>query len=157
MQQMSLLSIFSRLGSIEDYLRFVKKEVMKLAIHFTPLRDEFFNEDIHPEEMEFDIKFVGNSVSTIYSSGSLQYSLTATYLLIIIESNIPGRELRWMVYEKNTKNGLGFIRFGSPTINSKPRNEWLGKAADLSIFNRHAAMGFCHCSISSIWIQLSWR
>ena len=37
---------------------------------------------------------------------------------------------------------LGFIRFGSPTINSKPRNLWLGKAPNLSIFNRHAAMGF---------------
>jgi hypothetical protein len=58
------------------------------------------------------------------------------------ESNIPGRELRWMVFEKNTKKVLGFIRFGSPTINSKPRNEWLGQSPDLSIFNRHAAMGF---------------
>ena len=47
-----------------------------------------------------------------------------------------------MVYEKNTKKVLGFIRFGSPTINSKPRNLWLGKAPNLSIFNRHAAMGF---------------
>lgn len=47
-----------------------------------------------------------------------------------------------MVYEKNTNKVLGFIRFGSPTINSKPRNLWLGQAPDLSIFNRHAAMGF---------------
>ena len=23
-------------------------------------KDEFFNEDIHPEDMEFDIKFVGD-------------------------------------------------------------------------------------------------
>ena len=47
-----------------------------------------------------------------------------------------------MVFEKNTKKVLGFVRFGSPTINSKPRNEWLGQSPDLSIFNRHAAMGF---------------
>jgi len=46
------------------------------------------------------------------------------------------------VFEKNTKKVIGFIRFGSPTINSKPRNIWLGKAPNLSIFNRHAAMGF---------------
>ena len=47
-----------------------------------------------------------------------------------------------MVYEKNTNTIVGFIRFGSPTINSKPRNIWLGKQPDLSIFNRHAVMGF---------------
>ena len=60
----------------------------------------------------------------------------------MIEKNIPGRELRWIVYEKNSKKIIGFIRFGSPTINSKPRNEWLGQPANLSIFNRHAVMGF---------------
>ena len=46
------------------------------------------------------------------------------------------------MFEKNSGTILGFIRFGSPTINSKPRNEWLGKAPNLSIFNRHAVMGF---------------
>ena len=46
--------------------------------------------------------------------------LTATSSAII-EKNIPGRELRWIVYEKKSGKILGFIRFGSPTINSKPR------------------------------------
>ena len=54
------IKYFSQMGSIEDYLRFVKKEVIKTSNTLTPLRDEFFNEDIHPEDMEFDIKFVGN-------------------------------------------------------------------------------------------------
>ena len=58
------------------------------------------------------------------------------------ETNIPGRELRWMVYEKRTQKLIGFIRFGSPTINSKPRNVWLGQPANLSLLNRHTAMGF---------------
>ena len=58
------------------------------------------------------------------------------------ESNIPGRELRWMIFEKRSQKIVGFIRFGSPTINSKPRNIWLGKQPNLSVFNRHAAMGF---------------
>ena len=53
-----------------------------------------------------------------------------------------GRELRWMVYEKRTQKIIGFIRFGSPTINSKPRNLWLGQPANLSLLNRHTAMGF---------------
>ena len=50
--------------------------------------------------------------------------------------------MRWIVREKRTQKVIGFIRFGSPVINSKPRNNWLGKAPDLSIFNRHAVMGF---------------
>ena len=47
-----------------------------------------------------------------------------------------------MVYEKNTNKIVGFIRLQSPLINSKPRNEWLGKAPNLTLFNRHAVMGF---------------
>ena len=135
------IKYFSQMGNIEDYLRFVKKEVIKSTSSLAPLHDEFFNEDIHPQEMEFDIKFVG---------ARFQQSLPQEHygnLLRAVsshnnESNIPGRELRWMVFEKKTQTCLGFIRFGSPTINSKPRNIWLGQAPNLSIFNRHAAMGF---------------
>ena len=135
------INYFSHMGNIEDYLRFVKKEVIKGTNTLAPLHEEFFNEDIHPEDMEFDIKFIGDR---------FQQSLPQEHynnLLKVVsshnnESNIPGRELRWMVFEKNTGSVLGFIRFGSPTINSKPRNEWLGKTPDLRIFNRHAAMGF---------------
>ena len=135
------IQYFSRMQNIEDYLRYVKKEVIKTTSTLFPLHDEFFNEDIHPNDMEFDIKFVGDR---------FQYSVPQDHYNTLLravsshnnESNIPGRELRWMIYEKNTNTLLGFIRFGSPTINSKPRNIWLGKAPNLSIFNRHAAMGF---------------
>ena len=135
------IKYFSQMGNIEDYLRFVKKEVIKSTSSLAPLHDEFFNEDIHPQEMEFDIKFVG---------ARFQHSMPQEHygnLLRAVsshnnESNIPGRELRWMIFEKNTQTCLGFIRFGSPTINSKPRNIWLGQSPNLSIFNRHAAMGF---------------
>ena len=135
------IQYFSRMQNIEDYLRYVKKEVIKTTSTLFPLHDEFFNEDIHPNDMEFDIKFVGDR---------FQYSVPQDHYNTLLravsshnnESNIPGRELRWMVYEKNTNTLLGFIRFGSPTINSKPRNNWLGKVPNLSIFNRHAAMGF---------------
>ena len=135
------IKYFSQMGNIEDYLRFVKKEVIKSTNTLAPLHDEFFNEDIHPNEMEFDIKFVGDRFQQALPQEHYNTLLKAVSSHNN-ESNIPGRELRWMVYEKNTKKVLGFIRFGSPTINSKPRNEWLGKAPDLSIFNRHAAMGF---------------
>ena len=54
------INYFENFTSIEDYLRYVKKELVTQTSQLTPLQDEFFNVDIHPEEMEFDIKFVGN-------------------------------------------------------------------------------------------------
>ena len=135
------INYFEHFTSIEDYLRYVKREIVAEANPLTSLKDEFFNEDIHPNEMEFDIKFVGKR---------FQKSLPQEHYINLLqavsshnnESNIPGRELRWMVYEKRSQQVLGFIRFGSPTINSKPRNLWLGNKPNLSIFNRHAVMGF---------------
>ena len=135
------IDYFENFTSIEDYLRYVKREIVTQSNPLTSLKDEFFNEDIHPNEMEFDIKFIGNR---------FQKSIPQEHYINLLravsshnnESNIPGRELRWMVYEKRSQQVLGFIRFGSPTINSKPRNLWLGKAPNLSIFNRHAVMGF---------------
>jgi hypothetical protein len=135
------IDYFKNFSSIEDYLRYVKKEVISQTSQLTPLQDEFFNEDIHPNEMEFDIKFVGARFQQAVPQehyGNLLRAVSSHNN----ESNIPGRELRWMVFEKRTQTCLGFIRFGSPTINSKPRNLWLGKAPNLSVFNRHAAMGF---------------
>jgi hypothetical protein len=132
------------MGNIEDYMRFVKKEVISGKNALFSLSDEFFNEDIHPNEMEFNIIPVGGKVKGGHNQASQK---NFTELLSAVsshnnEQNVPGRELKWIVCEKNTNNILGFIRFGSPVINSKPRNIWLGKQPDLSIFNRHAAMGF---------------
>ena len=132
---------FKNFTSIEDYLRYVKKELVAQTSQLTPLNDEFFNEDIHPEEMEFDIKFIGNRFEQSLPQEHYN-NLLAAVSSHNNESNIPGRELRWMVYEKRSQKIVGFIRFGSPTINSKPRNVWLGKPPNLSVFNRHACMGF---------------
>ena len=132
---------FKNFTSIEDYLRYVKKELVAQTSQLTPLHDEFFNDDIHPEEMEFDIKFIGNRFEQSLPQEHYN-NLLAAVSSHNNESNIPGRELRWMVYEKRSQKIVGFIRFGSPTINSKPRNLWLGKPPNLSVFNRHAAMGF---------------
>ena len=141
------INYFENFSSIDDYLRYAKKEVIGKINNFSSidpdysLKSEFFNEDIHPEEMDFEIKFVGERFQNGLPQEYYVNLLTATSSAVI-EKNIPGRELRWIVFEKNTKKIIGFIRFGSPTINSKPRNIWLGKAPDLSLFNRHACMGF---------------
>jgi hypothetical protein len=132
------IEYFSRMTNIEDYLRFVKKEIIKKTTTLDPICDEFLNEDIHPNDMDFKIVRVGK--------GGLDQKFYTNLLMAVSshnnEQNIPGRELKWVVYEKNTNKVVGFIRFGSPVINSKPRNLWLGKHPDLRIFNRHAAMGF---------------
>ena len=135
------IQYFSKMGNIEDYLRYVKKETVKSYSALTSFEDEFLNEDIQPNDMDFNIRFIGDR---------FQNSLPQDYYKTMLgavsshnnETNIPGRELRWMVYEKNTNKVIGFIRFGSPTINSKPRNLWLGKPANLTLMNRHTAMGF---------------
>ncbi len=135
------IDYFKNFVSIEDYLRYVKKELVCQSNQLTPLKDYFFNEDIHPEEMEFDIKFIGQRFNNSLPQEHYK-NLLASVSSHNNESNIPGRELRWMIFEKRTQQVVGFIRFGSPTINSKPRNLWLGKPPNLSVFNRHAAMGF---------------
>jgi len=135
------INYFENFTSIEDYLRYVKKEVVVQSNQITPLQDYFLNEDIHPEDMEFDIKFIGKRFQNSLPQEHYNNLLSAVSSHNN-ESNIPGRELRWMVFEKRTGKTVGFIRFGSPTINSKPRNVWLGKPPNLSVFNRHAAMGF---------------
>ena len=136
------INYFKRFETIEDYIRVTKEAaVNERGKSIVSLKDEFFNEDIHPEEMDFEVRFVGERFQQSVPQAYYHELLTATSSAII-EKNIPGRELRWIVYEKNSKKIIGFIRFGSPTINSKPRNEWLGQPANLSIFNRHAAMGF---------------
>jgi len=132
------IKYFSHMSNIEDYLRHVKKEVLSNKSTIDPLHEEFFNEDIHPQDMNFKIVRVGK--------GGLDQKVYDRLLSVVSshnnEKNIPGRELKWIIYETNTNKVIGFIRFGSPTINSKPRNNWFGKVPDLSLFNRHACMGF---------------
>jgi len=136
------INYFGRFNTIEDYIRITKEAAVKeKGISLFSLKDEFFNEDMHPEEMDFVVKPVGARFQQSVPQGYFYELLTATSSHII-EHNIPGRELRWMVYEKNSGKIVGFIRFGSPVINSKPRNEWLGEPANLSLLNRHTCMGF---------------
>ena len=56
--------------------------------------------------------------------------------------SIPGKSLKLAVKEMNTGKFVGFMRFGSPVINCKPRNDMLGNVPDLKVFNKTAIMGF---------------
>jgi len=99
------IQYFSHMGNIEDYMRFVKKEVISGKNTLFSLSDEFFNEDIHPNEMEFNIIPVGGKVKGGHDQASQK---NFTKLLSAVsshnnEQNVPGRELKWIVYEKNKK------------------------------------------------------
>ena len=135
------IDYFKNFTNLEEYLRHVKKSVIVKSNLLDDPKDYFLNQDIHPNDMEFDIRLVGdrfqNGIPQDYYRNLLKSVSSHNN-----EDNIPGRELRLMVYERNTNKIVGFIRLQSPLINSKPRNEWLGKAPDLKIFNRHAVMGF---------------
>ena len=135
------IDYFKNFTNLEEYLRHVKKSVIVKSNPLDDPKEYFLNQDIHPNDMEFDIRLVGdrfqNGIPQDYYKNLLKSVSSHNN-----EDNIPGRELRLMVYEKNTNKIVGFIRLQSPFINSKPRNQWLGKAPDLTIFNRHAVMGF---------------
>ena len=135
------IDYYANFDRIDDYLRKVKLE--KMSDRPAPLfgmgpEDDMFQDfTIHPEDMEFDCREV---------------SLYDDYIDIVasqmIQKSIPGKTLKWVVYETNTNKIVGFIRFGSPTINSKPRNEFLGKPLDtldkdvMKRFNDSTIMGF---------------
>ena len=135
------IKYFGNYTDTESNLRSVKKAVIDNSGFIDDPKNDFFNEDIHPEDMEFDIRLVGNRFPT-----GIDQTYYKSLLRLVSshnnEDSIPGRELRMMVNERRSNKVVGFIRLQSPLINSKPRNNWLGKAPDLTLFNRHTVMGF---------------
>ena len=138
-----ITEFFSDMSRVDDYMRQVKLERMSefpMSLPGMGPEDDLFNNaSMHPNDM--DITFHVTSVSKLHR-----------YLEIVasnaVESNIPGKSLCVLVKEKNTGQVLGMIRLGSPTINSKPRNTWLGNPLDthdaevMKRFNASAVMGF---------------
>ena len=134
-----IINYFNNFKRIDDYFRVRKIERIKnLPIPLPGMKVEdcmFQSYDMHPEDMNFEI--------VEYQKGN-----TKTYndMLEIVASfsvdNAPGKEMKLVVKETNTNSIVGFIKLGSPIINSKPRNDYLGGVPDLSIFNKRAIMGF---------------
>lgn len=134
---------FANFERIDDYMRKIKMErVLKMTPSLPglgPETDMFDRFDMHPNDMEIILC-------------DARQSDFMTYMELVtsapVEASIPGKEVMIFVKEKNTGLLLGMIRFGSPTINSRPRNEWLGQPLDTSNkevmkrFNDSAIMGF---------------
>ena len=134
---------FASFGRIDDYLRKVKLE--RMSNYPTSLpgmgpQDDMFDDfSIHPKDMDFVCREVTTEIFVNYLEIVTSHA---------VEVSVPGKSIKWVVYEKNTNKIAGFIRLGSPTINSKPRNNFLGKPLDtlnakvMKRFNDSTIMGF---------------
>ena len=131
-----LMKYFEDFNRIDDYFRARKIERVKnipVALPGFSLEDDMFQEwDMHPEDMNFSIIQMQPKIFNTLLEMTASFS----------PDENPGKTDKYIVKETNTNKIVGFIRFGSPLINSKPRNDYLGDVPNLEIFNQRAIMGF---------------
>jgi hypothetical protein len=131
-----MMEYFKDFHRIDDYFRARKIERVKNLPTPLPgmgLEDDMFQEyDMSPEDMDFKVTSIPNKT----------YNAMIEKVASFSPDENPGKTLKLVVQETNTNTIVGFIRFGSPLINSKPRNDYLGDVPDLEIFNKRAIMGF---------------
>ena len=141
------IDYYTQFNRIDDYLRHIKEDRGEQRSGYLPgfgADSEMFDEfNIHPNDMNFKIYVVDTNPKTNSKYNQWLYSeilnLTASNP---IEEAIPGRTHKWIVVETNTDKVVGVVRFGSPTINSKPRNNYFGEIPSLSDINAGFVMGF---------------
>ena len=130
-----LMNYFKDFNRIDDYFRARKIERVKDIPQSLPgmgLEDDFFQSfDMHPEDMNFAVSTIPNKTWDTMLEKVASFS----------PDDSPGKNVKLIVKETTTNTIVGFIRLGSPLINSKPRNDYLGGVPDLTIFNKHAIMG----------------
>ena len=131
-----LMKYFQDFNRIDDYFRARKIERVRDLPTPLPgmgLEDDMFQDyDMSPEDMDFKVVAIPNKTFDAMIEKVASFS----------PDENPGKTLKLVVQETNTNTIVGFIRFGSPLINSKPRNDYLGGVPDLEIFNKRAIMGF---------------
>ena len=137
------IDYFSDIGNIEEHSKKIKLERMsnrKSELGGMSYEDTFFNDyNIHPQDMKFTIHDV--SVSYKYSNEYFNRALDIVSSHTNKDS-VPGKTLKWIIEEENTGKVVGFVRFASPLMNSKPRNLRLGRPPEMVTFNKHTIMGF---------------
>ena len=131
-----LMRYFKDFNRIDDYFRARKIERVKDIPSPLPgmsMEDDLFQEfDMHPQDMDFKVVQIPTKLFDTLLEKTASFS----------PDENPGKTLKLVVKETNTNTIVGFIRYGSPLINSKPRNDFLGDVPDLDIFNKRAIMGF---------------
>jgi hypothetical protein len=139
------INYYSKFNRIDDYLRFVKSSrIQESSGKLFGSEDEIFsNFNLHPKDMKFSIHIVDASPKPKSRYNQELYSnILNETASNPIEEAIPGRTIKWIVTEDTTNKIIGVIRFGSPTINSKPRNDYFGEVLSLSRINSEFVMGF---------------
>ena len=110
-----LMEYFKDFGRIDDYFRARKIERVKnipVSLPGFGLEDDMFQSyDMHPEDMNFSV------IQMQAKTFDTMLEMTASFS----PDENPGKTLKLIVKETNTNTIVGFIRFGSPLINSKPR------------------------------------
>ena len=133
---MKMMNYFKDFHRIDDYFRARKIERVKnipVGLPGMSIEDDLFQEfDMHPEDMNFQVAVVPTEVFDTLLEKTASFS----------PDENPGKTLKVVVKETTTNTIVGFIRYGSPLINSKPSNDYLGNVPDLDIFNKRAIMGF---------------
>ena len=131
-----LIKYFEDFNRIDDYFRVRKveriKNLPKSLPGFGVEEDMFQSYYVHPQDMNFEVVSLDNETFDTMLEKTASFSPDAN----------PGKMLKLAVKETTTDTVVGFIRFGSPLINSKPRNDYLGDVPSLEIFNKRAIMGF---------------
>ena len=139
------ITYYTQFNRIDDYLRFVKKDrIEDRPGSLFGADSEFFDAfQMCPNDMNFKVHVVDTNPKTTSRYNQWLYSETLNLTASnAIEEAIPGRTHKWIVEETNTNKVVGVVRFGSPTINSKPRNNYFDKVLPLSDINAHFVMGF---------------
>jgi len=137
------IEYFGQYERIDQYLKEQKLEQVKNFPFQLPGmadEDEFFaNFEISPEDMKFSVTIPNGQIF------DRMLNKTSSHTNM---SSIPGKSIRLLVTETTTNTIVGFIRLGSPVINSKPRNVYLGRPLqttdmeEMGRFNNSAIMGF---------------
>ena len=139
------IQYYGRFNRIDDYFRMIKADriAARTPSLFGPEEDIFSNFDIHPQDMKFSVHVVDTNPKTTSKYNQSLYSETLNLTASnAVEEAIPGRTHKWIVTEDTTDKVVGVVRFGSPTINSKPRNLYFGEVLPLSQINKEFVMGF---------------
>jgi hypothetical protein len=132
---------FENFERIDEYFRRIKLERMEkipTPLFGMSIGDDMFSDfSVSPDDMDIEVRLADSRYDDYLE-------VTASHA---VEKSAPGRTMKLMVFEKNSNKLVGFIRIGSCTINSKPRNEYLGQPLDaynpesMKRFNEAACMG----------------
>ena len=128
---------FDQFSRIDEYMRDQKMAQIDSIPQSLPGMgfdaDMFDDFTMSPEDMDLEVLELDN------------HTWDTCINMISSHSNmvsIPGKALKLAVKEKKTNKYVGFMRFGSPVINMKPRNQLLGNVPELVNFNKTTIMGF---------------